>query len=211
VGTTGIGRAFRHFPRSEAGLRVGVVGLGIGTLAAWGQKGDVHRFYEINPEVERQATSRFTYLADSAAECEIVMGDGRLSLEREEKQDYHILVLDAFRGDAVPVHLLTREAFEVYLPHVRDDGLIIVNISNRYLNLKPVVRALAEHFGLHAAHIRTRANEKREISGCDWILLSRQRAFLERDPIAKAALPPEAAPGRVLWTDHYSSLFAILK
>ncbi|MFP4056721.1 MAG: spermidine synthase [Candidatus Brocadiia bacterium] len=211
VETSGVGLTLLNYPR-ESGLRVGVVGLGVGTLAAYGREGDVFRFYEINPDVARLARSRFTFLADSPARCEVVLGDARLSLEREAAQDYDILVLDAFTGDAIPVHLLTREAFAVYLEHVKPRGVIAVHISNRYLDLRPVVQAIAEHYELVSATIDDDPEEGRaEASSSTWVLLSRDERFLRSQPIRSRAETPEHPPEPILWTDRYSNLFRILR
>jgi len=198
--------------RREAPLKVGVVGLGVGTLAAYGRPRDTFRFYEIDPEVRRLATTRFTYLADSAARCEVVMGDARLSMERESPQGYDVLALDAFSGDAVPLHLLTAEAFEVYRRHLKSDGVLAVHISNRFLDLGPVVFGLAEHFGLAAAAIETEEDDGQEFSPSTWILVTADGAFF-RLPEVEAAVTATEAEGAAprLWTDDYSDLFSVLK
>ncbi|MCH8897809.1 MAG: fused MFS/spermidine synthase, partial [Chloroflexi bacterium] len=136
-------------------LRLGVIGLGIGTLAAYGQSGDSFRFYEINPEVVRLArdTGHFSFLADSAAKIEIVEGDGRLSLESELRSDgsqqYDILVLDAFSSDSIPVHLLTLEDFELYVSHLREGGLLAINMATAHLRIAPLVHRVGLEVGLH--------------------------------------------------------------
>ena len=138
---TGLGLAIDYYPR-QSGIRVWVVGMGTATVAAYGQPGDLYRFFEINANVVNLAknTGYFTYFTDSPAQCEVVMGDARLSIEREPPdQHFDILALDAFSGDAIPVHLLTREAFEIYLRHMKPGGIIAVHISNRHLDLEPVV------------------------------------------------------------------------
>ena len=140
---SGVGLAMRALP--AAGRRIGVVGLGAGTLASYGRPGDSFRFYEINPEVERLARSRFTYLSNCLGNVEVVLGDARLSLEQEPGQQFDLLVLDAFSSDAIPVHLLTREAFAVYERHLETNGIIAVHVSNVSLNLAPVVAHLARH------------------------------------------------------------------
>ncbi|MCH8218993.1 MAG: fused MFS/spermidine synthase, partial [Planctomycetes bacterium] len=152
---SGVGLALRHLPR-KTGRRIGVVGLGVGTLAAYGREGDVIRFYEIDPQVFRFAEKLFSYLKDSEADVEVVPGDARLSLEREASQNSDLLVLDAFSGGAVPVHLLTKEAFEVYLRHLNPDGVLAVHITNIHLDLAPVVRRLGEAFHLEAISIMHR-------------------------------------------------------
>jgi SAM-dependent methyltransferase len=218
VPSSGVGLAMQHYPREPR--RVGVVGLGTGSMAAWGQAGDHFRFYEINRAVTNFARSRFTYLADCAAEVEVVMGDARLSLEREASQQFDLLVLDAFSSDAIPVHLLTREAFEIYLRHLRTNGVLVVHISNKYLDLQPVVRRAAEHFGLGLALISNseeQSGEDGEESSydfyhSDWVLLTRNRAFLKLPAIANAQTALSTnAPAIKLWTDDRSDLFSILE
>ncbi len=209
---SGVGLALRHLPR-ERDRRIGVVGLGVGTLAAYGQAGDVVRFYEINPQAKQLAETRFTYLAGSTARVEVVLGDARLSLENEPSQQFDLLALDAFSGDAIPVHLLTREALEIYLRHLKPDGVLAMHITNRHLDLLPVMENLARHFHLHWALIPFES-DKREWwrYSNKWVLLTRDPAFLEQPAIREAATTPEPSARRVpLWTDDYASLFAILK
>jgi hypothetical protein len=198
-------------------LRIGVVGLGVGTIATYGEPGDYIRFYEINPEVCRLANSHFfSYLKDSQARVDVILGDARLSMEQElaqnQPQQFDVLVLDAFSGDAIPVHLVTREAFEIYLPHLqKPDGLIAVHISNRFVDLRPVLWKVAEHFDLSPAWFQTPA-EGRIGSPCDWVILAPNRAVLDQPAMAKAVSPAQfygsSAP---LWTDNYSNLFRILR
>ena len=146
--SSGAGLAIRRHPKRLAGrpMRVGVIGLGVGTLAAWSRPGDVFRFYEIDPEVARLSEGSrpvFTYLRDARGEVSVSLGDGRLVLEREAPQAFDVLVVDAFSSDAIPTHLLTREAFGVYLRHLAEGGVLAVHVTNRYVDLKPVVRGAA--------------------------------------------------------------------
>ena len=209
---SGIGLALLN-RRPDLPMRIGVVGLGTGTLATYGRKGDTFRFYEINPEVRRLATSRFTHLADSAARCEVVLGDARLSLEREPPQAFDVLALDAFTSDAIPVHLLTCEAFEIYRRHLKADGVLVVHISNRFLDLQPVVLGLAEHLGMAAAVIDDQnPDDAEEYCASTWVLVTQDRNFLERRAIRDATSQPGEKPGALrLWTDQYSDLLRILK
>ncbi len=213
---TGVGLAILHHPRRGQGLHVGTIGLGVGTVAAYGREGDRYRFYEINQEVRHLATTTFTYLENTEAVCQIVMGDARLSMERElrrgERQGFDILVLDAFSGDAIPVHLLTREAFQLYLQHLRPDGIIAVHISNRYLELEPVVWALADAFGLQSAQIEATGDDDLSTDSCTWVLLTHNTEFLESEVVAEAREKTESKKRRtILWTDAHSDLFRILK
>jgi hypothetical protein len=208
---SGIGLAIGAIPPGER--RIGLVGLGTGTIAVYGQAGDYFRFYEINPEVTRLATSQFTYIPDCPAEVEIVLGDARLSMEKENSQQFDLLALDAFSGDAVPVHLLTREAFEIYDRHMKPDGVIAVHISNRFLNLEPVMRNVAKHFGYRMAMIDfTPPEDKWWLYSSTWVLLSRNEAIMQSAEIVKASTAIKDEESRItLWTDDFASLFQIVR
>jgi SAM-dependent methyltransferase len=213
--SSGIGLTMRNLPQQGA-RRIGVVGLGTGTMAAWGRAGDVVRFYDINPQVRRLAESRFTYLKQCPAKVEIVMGDARLSLEAEPPQHYDVLALDAFSGDAIPVHLLTKEAGEIYLRHLKPDGVLAVHISNRYLDLEPVVLNLARRLKLSAAVISDSREEEDVFAySSTWVLLTRNEKFLAlpaiRDATSAVEGPDKSARRVPLWTDDHASLFPILK
>ncbi len=221
VRDSGLGLALLHHPRrsSESGeqaLNIGVVGLGIGTIAAYGQPGDRFRFYENNPDVERLArdTRYFHYLEDTPAQVEVVLGDGRLSLEEElrrgQVQEFDLLALDAFSSDAVPVHLLTREAFEIYLGHLAPDGILAVNISNRSLDLRPVILQLAEHYRLAVAFVPKDNPEPYSLPS-HWMLLTRRPEVLGAPAIQAAKWEVGKVPEVRLWTDDYTNLFQILK
>ena len=191
--SSGVGLALERHPRRLAGrpLRVGVVGLGVGTLAAWSRAGDVFRFFELDPEVaalSQGASPVFTYLRDARGEVSVTLGDGRLALEREPPLGLDVLVLDAFSSDAIPAHLLTREAFAVYERHLRADGVIVVQVTNRYVDLKPVVRAVAAERGLAAVHVPS--YERGTLWSSDWMLVTRARALLEDETVSAASLPP---------------------
>ena len=209
---SGVGLALQLLNRPQ-GRRIGVVGLGVGTLAGFGQKGDTLRFYEINPQVQRIAERHFTYLAHATGQVEVVMGDARLSMENEPPQQFDLLVLDAFTSDAIPVHLLTREAFEIYLRHLKPDGVLAVHISNRHLKLQPVVEKLAASFRLHSALTTFVAEDfSAGAMSSEWMLVTREKNFLEQDAIRRATGPPTENLQRApLWTDDYTSLFRILK
>jgi hypothetical protein len=207
--------------RNIGPMRVGAIGLGIGTLAAYSRPGDVFRFYEINPTVVRIAKGEggyFTYLSDAAGRIEVVLGDARLSLEEEaarhESQNFDVLVVDAFNGDSIPVHLLTREAMALYLSHLRGpDSVVVVNATNVYVNLAPVVAALAETYGLKATLIRSTVRTGINQPSV-FILLSRG-VSLEAPEIRKAGYPIPLDPQRVknelpLWTDDYSNVARLL-
>ena len=191
--------------------RVGVVGLGTGTLAAYGKSGDYFRFYEINPQVVRIANASFSYLRDTPARTEITLGDARLSLESEPSQQFDVLAVDAFSGDAIPVHLLTRQAFTLYLHHLKPDGILAIHTSNTYLDLAPVVQLLAHDAGYAPRLIVNNDNRRKLIDSSDWMLVTRNKAFLDdlEDSvlIETVTVPPHLR----LWTDDYNNLFQILR
>ena len=207
-------RRFAFNPHDRS-LRIGAIGLGVGTIAAYGLPGDYIRFYEINPAVTKIAdeSGYFTYLRDSRARIEIVPGDARLSMERElangNPQAFDVLVLDAFAGDAIPVHLLTVEAFAIYLRELNPDGVIAIHVTNRYLDLQPVIREIADHFGLKSARVHQAAGPL--VKPGDWIVLARNNSVLGRAPIASKLKPLDSHRKVRLWTDDYSNLFQILK
>jgi spermidine synthase len=206
---TGVERAIEAL--RHPGQRVGVIGLGAGTLAVYGRAGDVYRFYEINPQVIDLAKREFTYLRDSAAKVETVTGDGRLSLEREAPQDFDVLVVDAFSGDSVPVHLLSREAMQVYFRHVRPEGVIAFHVSNSALSLADVVRRLADDQGHASLRIAMGGDAETGRSPSDWVLVAKDRATLARGEFEGVSSPFAQIAGLRTWTDSYSTLFPILK
>lgn len=206
---TGIGQAMAYL-RPAGQLRVGIIGLGTGTLAAYAEPGDLFRFYEINPLVESLARTQFSYLADCRGQTEVILGDGRLSLEREPPQGYDLLVIDAFSGDAIPVHLLTTQALELYFRHLKPGGLLALHLTNTHLNLVPVVGGLARRLGKHGLLIANEDNQELGVARSTWAVLSTQPLDA---PELQDIPPPEPqarSPVRV-WTDDYSNLFQILK
>jgi hypothetical protein len=208
---TGIALAINNYPR-RSGIRVWVLGMGAATMAAFGREGDLYRFYEINSNVVDLAKNRgiFTYFNDSPAHCEVVLGDGRLSIEREPPEErFDILVLDAFSGDAVPVHLLTREAFDIYLRHMNPGGIIAAQITNRHLDLAPVFVGLADRFGLKMVSRQTSHGADDTLFTTHWILLTRNEEFLANPEVQKGAEPITARP--CYWTDDFSNLFTIIR
>ena len=212
---SGIGAAIRSKQgRLNRPLRVGVIGLGAGTIAAYGRSGDVYRFYDIDARVIDIARTQFTFLADSAARVELALGDARLSLEREAPQGFDVLAVDAFSSDAIPVHLITREALGIYLRHVKPDGIVAFHVSNRFLELVPVVARLASEHGAHALLVTDDPPEDDgdARSRTDWVLVSRDAAALKHKVIAAAkGAAPEERPQWRTWTDDYSNLIQILR
>jgi hypothetical protein len=203
--------AFSRFPR-RGQRRIGVVGLGTGALSVYGNPTDVVRFYEINPEIKHVAQTMFTFLAGSKASVEIVLGDGRIVLESEPPREFDLLVLDAFSSDAIPVHLLTREAFALYLRHLRPDGALLFNVTNRHLDLRPVVEAATAEFQLEALALGaiTPAGAWAP-SELVWMLASRNTELM-RDPLIRSAARDRRSTGRrVLWTDEQSGLLQVMR
>jgi hypothetical protein len=189
-----------------------VIGLGVGTIAAWGEPGDSIRFYEINPAVEALARRHFTFLEDSDADVAVVLGDGRIALERELAESggrrFDVLVVDAFSGDAVPVHLLTRESADLYWRSLAEDGVLAFQVTNRHLDLAPVVRGLAADRGVETIEVVLDPPEGGPGRPVVWMLASRSEPFLA----SVRAEGSSGAPGRtVLWTDDYSNLLGVLR
>lgn len=205
----GVGRAMRI--KAEAGpLRVGVIGLGVGTLVSYGRAGDYHRLYEIDPLVVDVARNHFSYLSRTAANTEIVLGDARLQLEREPAQQFDILVLDAFSGDSVPIHLLTREAFAQYFRHLKPDGVLAVHITNRFLDLRQVIKTAADRFGKDVRVIDYDGAADLLDYRSRWALVGSDARFFGDKRLADGKTVAAEA-GFVPWRDDYSSLFSILK
>lgn len=206
---TGIGLAMRAL--EGAPRRIGILGLGCGTLLAYSRPGDVVRIYEINPLVLDLARREFTYIQDSPARVETALGDGRLLLERDPPQSFDILVMDAFSGDSVPVHLITREAFRAYRRHLRPGGILAVNITNRYLDLRPVMAAAAREMGRVAVEYSYDAPEEEPMCfGNVWALIVEPDA-LRRFPLLSPGAEIEPRPGFRTWTDDFSNMLRILK
>jgi spermidine synthase len=206
---SGVGLALDNCCKGRS-RRVADIGLGTGTLATYGEPGDVFRFYEIDPRVEVIAKNVFTYLRESRAKIEIAHGDARLSMEAEPPENYDVIAVDAFSGDAIPVHLLTAEAIKLYQRHLAPGGVIAFHISNTYLSLAPVVQAQADHAGLHAVLVTTEDNDDTGAFSSDWVLVTANEKFLALPEIADASAKIELKPGLRLWTDDYSSLLPIL-
>ncbi len=206
---SGIGLAMRAL--EGAPRRIGILGLGCGTLLAYSRPGDVVRIYEINPLVLDLARREFTYIQDSPARVETALGDGRLLLERDPPQGFDILVMDAFSGDSVPVHLITREAFRAYRRHLRPGGILAVNITNRYLDLRPVMAAAAREMGRVAVVYSYDAPEEEPMCfGNVWALIV-EPDTLRRFPLLAPGAEIEPRPGFRAWTDDFSNMLRILK
>jgi hypothetical protein len=212
---SGVGYAMQYCClNADGSLRprsIGVIGLGAGTMAAYGRAGDHIRFYEINPAVPPIARNVFTYIRDSAAQVDIVEGDARNSLASEPPQRFDVLVVDAFSGDAIPVHLLTTEALALYRKHLAPNGILAFHISNRHVNLAPPIVLLAQSAGMEARRFDVdRATGPGEYIST-WMLVTSDAQFFAQANVAPHAHVPAPKPGLKLWTDDYSALLPVLR
>ena len=211
---SGIGLLLDNYPMRILGASVhlGVIGMGAGTLAAYGHPGDIIRFYEIDPQIVRLSQGpnpTFTFVKDSAAHVEVATGDARVVMQQElassGSQKFDVLAVDAFSGDAVPVHLLTREAMAIYLQHLRGPySVVAFHVSNRSIDLRPVIAALAWEYHLASVEVYPP-----DVS--DWILLSADPSILGIPALAAAGHPIELTHPPALWTDDYSNLYSLLR
>jgi hypothetical protein len=208
---SGLGRSMSYLEK-RGPVRVAVVGLGSGVTASYCRAGDFFRFYEINPLALSIATTWFTFLGDCKADHQVLLGDARLTLEAQPTQQYDLMAIDAFSSDAIPVHLLTREAFGLYFRHLKPSGILAVHVSNRYLDLVPVVSRNARDFGKTAMDVDDNDEDEDYFSNSDWVLVSGDAAIF-RDPAFKSSSvqPARYRPNLRPWTDDYSNLFQILK
>jgi len=197
--------------RTRSTQRVGLIGLGAGTLAAYGRPGDRYRFYEINPLCVEIARKEFTYLRDSQAEVDMGLGDARLSLEREPPQEFDVLVVDAFSSDSIPVHLLTAEALALYLRHLKRDGVLAFHITNIFLDLGPVIARVAQHFGKEAYVVHSDGDDDRGTDGATWVLITTDETRLAVEKLGQSLQKIQARERVNLWTDDYSSILSVLK
>jgi hypothetical protein len=212
--SSGIGLAIAA-KQAKGPVKLGFVGLGVGTLSAYGRAGDQLRFYELDPQVIGVAQRHFTFLGATQATLDFEIGDARLSLEREFKRGgprgYDVLAIDAFSSDSIPVHLITREAIDLYARHVAPDGIIAIHISNRFLDLKPVLANIAQAAGLSARLVSDSPEDDRSASSTDWVLLARDAQVLDDPRIAGRAEPLAPVAGFSLWTDQFNNLLDVLK
>jgi len=215
---SGLGVAMEHYllqlPQ-DSQRKVGVIGLGTGAIAAWGEAGDQYTFYELNPNVKRVAEDYFSYLKETPADQNVVLGDARLALEREYEAEgangYQVLVLDAFSSDAIPMHLLTSEAMEVYLKHLSPDGILAVHVSNRFLNLPPLVRNLAEDAGYRAELVVCQSSGDGLHAASNWVLVTQNQEFFEQPEVQKKIEGwEEERQNEVRWTDDFGSLWQVM-
>ena len=207
---TGVGLALQHFPKPQR--RIGIVGLGVGTLLSYGKTGDYFRLYDINPKVIEFAQNYFSFLRDTPAAYDLVSADARLALERESPQAFDMLVLDAFSGDAVPMHLLSSEAMQLYFRHLLPDGVLAIHITNHYLNFRPLLQSWAAQAGYDCVFFHAEPpQDEPNLYQADWALISRNQAFLQQPALAAAAEPAQKLTRNVVWTDDFSNLFSLLK
>ena len=207
---SGVGLAVRFCCEGRA-RNIGVIGLGAGTLAAYGRPGDHIRFYEINPAVPAIAQNTFTYIRDSAAEVEIIEGDGRTSLAQESPQHFDVLVVDAFSGDAIPIHLLTTQALELYRRHLTPHGILAFHISNRHVDLAPAIGLLAASAGMQARRVSAGYTEQPGEDTSSWMLVTADPDFFDRPELSAVAHLPESRPDLKVWTDDYSALLPLIR
>jgi hypothetical protein len=212
TGSSGIGRAIDLKENESPKIRVGMIGLGVGTIATYGRREDVFRFYEINPRVPIVAKEYFSYLKDSEATIDIVLGDARLSIEREQPQNYDVLAVDAFSGDAIPAHLITREAVQLFRRHLAVGGILAYHLSNRYLDLAPVLGKIAGAEQMAALHI----DDYKDVGGSNpikfastWVLLAEKPETLA--PLQQFGKEPVPKPEWRIWSDDYHNLFQVLR
>ena len=208
--------ATRELGLDEKSIGLCYVGLGVGTIASYGRPGDAIRFYEIDPNVIAfaQDSRYFSFLSDSPAKVDIVVGDARLSMERElaqnEPQGFDILVIDAFSGDSIPTHLLTEEAVQLYLAHLKPGGILAFHITNSHIALEPVLALAGEHFGLHGVLIADNNPKEQLGAPSQWILFSEDASLFKAPAFAAIGRDLHTKPGIRLWTDDYSNLFQVL-
>jgi SAM-dependent methyltransferase len=209
---SGYGLMFASLPPGPR--KVGIIGLGAGSIIAYARAGDTFRFYEINPQVVDLAKKEFSFIHDTPATIEIVMGDGRLSLERESSQQFDVLAMDAFSGDSIPLHLLTRQAMDTYLRHLKPGGVLAFQATNRYINIAPVVETLAKERGLTAVLISDEGGSEDGddywTSRTDQVLVTSNQEFLKAPALREAAKGIEVPVGLRVWTDDFNNLWSVL-
>jgi SAM-dependent methyltransferase len=197
--------------RTAGARNIGVIGLGAGTIAAYGRPGDHIRFYDINPDVPPIARNVFTYIRDSPAQIDIIEGDARTSLASEPPQEFDVLAVDAFSGDAIPIHLLTSEAVALYRKHLRPGGILAFHISNRHVDLGPPIALLAQSAGMEGRRVSVDTPSDPGEYVSTWMLLTADPAFFDLPDVAPHARPVQPKPGLRVWTDDYSALLPFIR
>ncbi len=204
---SGIARALEYYDQGPR--RVGVIGLGVGVFMAWGRQGDSFRIYELDPDVVTIAREKFWYLSDSKAKIEVITGDGRLNMERDAPQAFNLISVDAFSSGSIPIHLLTREALQAYRRHLAPGGVVVYNVTNRFVNLAPVLKLVAEAEGMKALLINDSPSEEK-YSGTAYVLVTdnakllADKRFEDADDIVPIA-------GLTAWTDGFNNLFKVVR
>ena len=197
--------------RQDRGLNIGVIGLGTGSLVTWGQPQDRFWFYEINPISDQLAREYFSYLDESKDQSDVIIGDGRIQLERQLEQDgsleFDILFMDAFSSDSIPVHLMTRESFRLYWQHLKDDGILVAHITNRFVDMRPVVHFLAVESGYTPILIEHAVGTQYQTR---WVLITKNQHVLDSELITSAQLPWPEKMSKIVWTDDFASLAQIV-
>ncbi len=211
--TSGFGRAVNQkrieAPRTAAGIRIGMIGLGVGTVAAYCRDVDTCRIYEINAEVERLARTHFTYLSDSKSKLDVIIGDARLSLEREASNQFNVLAVDAFSGDSIPMHLITDDAVRVFMAQLAGNGILAYHVSNRFLNLPPVLAEISAKLGLAGVVVEDPSQANNALhSTSTWVLLAKDAEALKG---IEASKPLERISGTPLWSDDFNNLLSVIK
>lgn len=213
---SGLGIAIRQHPRrmQDLGLKVGIIGLGAGTIAYYCNEPDYFRFYEINPVAEDLARNYFSFIDDAEGKIEVIIGDGRIMMERELEasgsQNYDVIAVDAFSGDAIPMHLLTTQAFALYFKHLKSDGILAVHISNRFVELIPVVRGQANVFGYPSVKFRTKKDRSVARARATWIIMTHNQEFLTHRRVTRYMRTWDNDQPDVVWTDDFSNLAGVL-
>ncbi len=204
---SGIARALAYYDQGPR--RVGVIGLGVGVFMAWGKPGDSFRIYELDPDVVKIAREQFWYLSDSKAKIEVVTGDGRLNMERDPPQAFNLISIDAFSSGSIPIHLLTREALQAYRRHLAPGGVVVYNVTNRFVNLSPLLKLVAEAEGMKAILINNSPSDDK-YSGTAYVLVTDNPKLLA-DKRFSDADEIEPIPGLTAWTDSFNNLFKVVR
>ena len=204
---SGIARALDYY--GERPRRIGIVGLGVGSFTAWGRPGDYFRIYELDPDVVKIAREQFWYLSDSQAKIDLVTGDGRLNMERDPPQNFDLISVDAFSSGSIPIHLLTREALQAYRRHLAPGGVIVYNVTNRFVNLAPQLKLVAEAEGMKILLVSDDPSEDK-YSGTSYVLMTENETLVADKRFADAE-DIEPIPGLQTWTDAFNNLFKVVR
>ena len=208
---SGVALALSHFTKPDT-RRIGLVGLGVGTLLSYGNENDYFRIYDINPTVVDFANTYFSFLKNTKAKYDLIVADARLAMEREPPQNFDLIILDAFSGDAIPMHLLTDQALQLYLRHLNADGALLIHITNHYLDLKPLMHGIANRLGFDYVLIKSpQSSDDVGSYRADWVLLSKNQAFLQQTALQNAKTKLTIPTNSILWTDDFSNMFRLLK